>query len=482
MDNTLINAAEIQAEADTILTHDHHGQNLTHAEVLDVILDNLEPIDFRAEAELDEGDRLSQRVLDVLIVRRVLQVARSLDCGLCKNGDFIFTYNGEYWKVVEEDTLKSFLGKAAERCGIDPIPAEHFQFRDRLMKQFLASGHLSKPEPRGGVCLINLQNGTFEITPHSRVLREFRREDFLRYQLPFSFDPQATCPQWETFLNEILPDEQSRKVLAEYYGYIFTDRKLEKALFNYGQGGNGKSVIGDVNTALFGEENITHYSLASLTQNYHRAMLSNKLLNYSSEISNHLESDIFKKLASGEPIEARLPYGQPFIMTHYAKLAFNCNELPQAREHNEAFFRRFLIIPFNVTIPEEQRNPNLAKEIIETELPGVFNWVLDGLQRLLEQGKFSECEAARQALEVYRRESDSVAMFISEMGYQRVTCREQATLLSIIYTSYKTFCTDNGFRAVSTTNLRRRLEALGFECSRTNRGRLVFASMERNVF
>jgi putative DNA primase/helicase len=476
-----INSAEIEAEAASLLTNNPVGMALEHCDVFDEILANLEPINFRAEANLAEKEKLTQRAIEVLTIREVLRVARELDCGLCKNGDFIYTYNSEYWKVVEEDTLKSFLGRAAERCGVDPIAAEHFQFRDRLLCQFLASGHLSRPDQTNNSGLINLQNGTFEITPNNRVLREFRREDFLRYQLPFAYDPSATCPRWQAFLDEVLPDEQKQRVLAEFFGYIFTDLKLEQALLAYGGGANGKSVTNDVITSLLGEENITHYSLASLTTNYHRAMLSNKLLNYSSEISNRLESDIFKKLTSGEPVEARLPYGQPFIMTRYAKLAFNCNELPRDVEHTEAFFRRFLIVPFDVTIPQEQRNPNLAKEIIETELSGVFNWVLNGLQRLLEQGTFSQCEAARLALETYRRESDSVALFIEEIGYQQVSCSEDATLLKVIYAEYKTFCGDGGYRALSSMNFHKRLGALGFDSQRINAGRLIYARRE-NLF
>ena len=56
-------------------------------------------------------------------------------------------------------------------------------------------------------------------------------------------------------------------------------------------------------------------------------------------------------------------------------------------EQTNGFFRRFLFVMFEVTIPEWKKNPNLAKEIIEDELSGVFNWVLEGLQRILEPGR-----------------------------------------------------------------------------------------------
>lgn len=71
------------------------------------------------------------------------------------------------------------------------------------------------------------------------------------------------------------------------------------------------------------------------------------------------------------------------MMTDYAKLAFNANSLPKEVEYNEAFYRRFLIIPFETTIPENERNPNLAQYIITNELEGVFNWIVEELERLI---------------------------------------------------------------------------------------------------
>jgi putative DNA primase/helicase len=159
-------------------------------------------------------------------------------------------------------------------------------------------------------------------------------------------------------------------------------------------------------------------------------------------------------------------------LTNYAKLAFNTNELPKDVEHTEAFFRRFLIIPFDVTVPEEKRNPNLANEIIEAELSGVFNWILDGLNRLLQQGKFSKCDAAQKAVEAYRIESDSVAMFIDEYGYQKSI--EDSESLKDLYPSYKNFCLDNGFRPVHSRNLAKRLEALGFDIDKKSFGKIIY--------
>src|SRR5690606_24227191 len=116
-------------------------------------------------------------------------------------------------------------------------------------------------------------------------------------------------------------DPERQRVLAEYLGFVFIKHgsnalKEEKALILYGTGANGKSVFFEVVNALLGTDNVSSCSLQSLTNDngYFRAKLANKLVNYASEINGNLEASIFKQLVSGEPVEARLPYGQPFIL------------------------------------------------------------------------------------------------------------------------------------------------------------------------
>ena len=102
--------------------------------------------------------------------------------------------------------------------------------------------------------------------------------------------------------------------------------------------------------------------------------------------------------------------------------------------------------------------------------------MLSGLQRLLKQSNFSPCEAAREAVETYRKESDSVAMFLEEMGYEKVSDQSETTPLKEMFGEYRTFCQDNGFRSVSSSTLRKRLEGLGFDCPKINKGRIVYAN------
>jgi putative DNA primase/helicase len=453
--------------------------DFSHDGVLKDILSNLPTdVDFQAEAGLDSDKNVTRETLSVIVVEKVIEVAQALGCGLAKHLDFVYQFNGQYWKQIERDELTRFLGEAAEKLGVKRTTARAYLFRDMLLKQFLSTAYLPPPSLQNGVTLVNLANGTFEISADKRELREFRREDFLTYQLPFAYDPTAKAPMWERFLNEVLPDTSTQNICAEFMGYCFTTNlKLEKVMLLYGSGANGKSVFFEVMNALFGKENISTYGLAHLSHEYNRAMIANKLLNYSSELAGKYATDIFKQLASGEPIQARLPYGQPFELRRYAKLAFNANERPVVTEHTKAFFRRFLIVPFDVMIEEERQDKDLASKIIVAELPGIFNWVVAGLERLLEQRKFSRCEAVEKANDDYKRESDSVRLFVDDEGWEADASAE--TALADLYAAYKSYCQENGYAALGRKNFTIRLDSLGV--SRTLKKRQPFYHLSRSV-
>jgi putative DNA primase/helicase len=320
--------------------------------------------------------------------------------------------------------LVPFLTRAIEKLGLWTIEERYHTFLDSLCKQ-LRYGVLSIPFEANEIdsILINFKNGTLKIDERGYKLRKFDSKDFITYQLSFDYDEEATSPMWNKFLDEVLPADKNdpegtrQKVLAEYFGSCFTNKpKIEKALFCYGSGENGKTVIQDVIEALFGEENISRCSLDNLCKHSHfRAKLNNKLLNLSSETSKHVDSETFKNLASKEPIDVDRKFENAFTMRNYARLAFNANELPQAgKEYILAFKRRLVIIPFDVHIEKSKQDVYLADKIIEKELSGVFNWILRGLDRLRAQGRLTECEASDREVDKYMIEGDTVAQWLED--------------------------------------------------------------------
>lgn len=454
-------------------------QQLTPEKVLDGLIAQIKPVDFLQKSGLNTGkEKLKQKHYRITAVEEILTAARSNNWDICINNGFTYLYNGNYWPLLEGTDVEKFLGKAAHKLGIDKFDAADYEFQAKLHKQFLHDCTLTKPKPSTDITLINLLNGTYEIGLNKQGLRPPRREDFITYQLPFNYDPIATCPLFMQYLEVVQPDISRQHILAEFLAYLFIKPaalKLEKALLLYGTGANGKSVFFEIVSAMLGGNiNMSNYSLQSLTNEsgYQRAMLANKLVNYASEINGKLESATFKQLVSGEPVEARLPYGNPFMLADYAKLIFNCNELPKDVEHTNAYFRRFLIVPFDITVPPEKQDKELPKKIIESELSGVFNWVLQGLERLLRQKNFTYSVAVEQQLNQYKKQSDSMQLFLEDEGYK--SDLEVTMQLKELFACYRIYCRDNGYFPASNKTFVDRLRAAGFETKRQNTGNIVF--------
>ena len=445
------------------------------------LLNQLQPVNFRELAGLSDGEPIDKRHYLIISVEQILKVASENKWNLCLINEQTYIFNGAYWQQVDKQEMKTFLGRCALKLGVTEYEAKFFRFRDDLLKQFFSTAFFLKPEKKTKEVLVNLKNGTYVFKYESQELKEFDPADFLRYQLEFDFDINATAPIFNKYLDRVLPDIEIQNILAEYIGYVFisaSELKLEKAMILFGSGSNGKSVFFEIINSLLGKSNISNYSLHSLTNDsgYQRAKIADILLNYASEISPNMDSTKFKQLVSCEPIEARLPYGQPFLLTDYAKLIFNTNELPLDQEQTNAFYRRFLIIPFNVTIPEDERDPELAKKIIDTELSGVFNWVLKGLHRLLSQKKFTVSNTVNDMLNNFRKDSDSVLVFLAEENLVTDNLNEMS--LKLLYDMFYKSCKESLLKPVSKQKFSKRLKDLGFIISRKRNGNVVNISVK----
>ncbi len=225
--------------------------------------------------------------------------------------------------------------------------------------------------------------------------------------------------------------------------------------------------------------NVSTKSLGDLTDrdsgNDNRAKLGDKLLNYGSEIrAGDIDVDIFKRLVSGEPVAAREKYKTGFDLENSCKLMFNANTLPKGAENTEAYFRRFIIVPFTIKITEIEKDPELHTKIINDELPGVLNWVIEGLDRLLKEKDFTKCSAAVETLETYKKESNNILLFIEDAGL--IMHKTSFRTTGEIYEEYKTWCNETGFRSIGKNNFSKELKELEFEHGKTSKGRGFYIS------
>ena len=192
---------------------------------------------------------------------------------------------------------------------------------------------------------------------------------------------------WTDYFLDAVLDQSAQKVLQEFMGAIFIDRrkvKIEKMLILYGAGSNGKSVIQSTLIGLLGEDNVKTLAISDLISGSERkqniASINGKRLNYCSEIQTRefgQNADALKALISGEPFEVRLVYINNFTARNIPLLMANANRIPYIKDFSHGLSRRLIILPFERVIEEKNQNKRLAKEL-QKEYSGILNWILAG--------------------------------------------------------------------------------------------------------
>lgn len=335
----------------------------------------------------------------------------------CTYNGLVYAYNGAFWRQMGDSVFRRLLGHLAEVYGVPGTTPKDSKFRQQLMEEYHELAEIPTPETTP---LVNLNNGTLRIDGHgNEALGAFDWREFVRYQLPYDYNPEATAPKLQTFLDEVLPEKYLQNIIFEYLGGCFAPGigKDEKILMFYGQGANGKSVLLNVIAELFGIMNVSYVKLDTLTGEGWReaaAGLDGKLLNIDLEvISKKVNPGRLKQYGSYEPIQARRLYNEPYTLIPPRTIA-SMNQLIQG-ENTTGFLRRFQLIPFDVEIPPEKRNRDLAKELIATELPGFLNLILEGARRLMmNKGDFTPNPKGDERVRRMRTANDNVAAFLED--------------------------------------------------------------------
>ena len=374
-----------------------------------------------------------------------------------------FIFNGSYWEPVKQPDIKHFLTDSYCKMGVSKYQAQTVSNAKRLHDQAAYSLYSPLPKRGKGVSMINAHNETLVIRDGMVSTKPHEAKDFMFYQLPYEYDPAATCPMFQKFLDEVIPGD-IQAVVQEFIGCCLDNGlKLEKAMVCVGTGSNGKSVFFEVITYVLGEENVTNFNINSLCEDKSstRILIENKLLNYSSDFNGKIWSNgIFKQLVSGEPVEAKRLYSDPEIIRNYARLAFNTNAMPTSSDTSAGFRRRLLPVYFDVKISPDKADPLLAKKL-KSEAPGILNWAIEGLKRYVANGyKLSKSKILEAKENEYLEETESVFMFLDQNSY--IPSETSKRKLSDLHDEYKRFCDAKDLKAEVKSEFKSRLRDFGY--------------------
>jgi putative DNA primase/helicase len=263
-------------------------------------------------------------------------------------------------------------------------------------------------------------------------------------------------------MREWLPDEDVRKVMQEYIGYcLIPNTKFRKALFMYGKGKNGKSMLLEFLQEFF-REHMSTLSYDNLFQRFGTANLKGKLVNIFDDTTVTFAKDtgIVKNLIAGGTVSAEFKGKDHFTFTNVARFIFSAQETPKTSDHSEAWYDRWIFIKF----PNQFRPSNEKKIEIETalkeEVAGIFNWMLEGLRRLMENDGFTSSMGLLQTSQAYRNQNDVISMFISNLCMKVDECNSSS--VHVLYKTYKEWSGLEGLRVMSKRNFIERIEDMGY--------------------
>lgn len=309
-----------------------------------------------------------------------------------------------------------------------------------------------------------------------------------RFAYSFDFQITPTPNRFLAFLEQIFaPDDDAAQKIAllqEFVGVAMLglSTRYQRAITKVGAGANGKGVLASIIENAMPPGSCVAIAPQDFGDEYRAAMLAGKLLNIVSELpeADILDSEAFKAVVSGDPRTARHIRQAPFTFRPVAGHLFAANRLPGTADHTHGFWRRILVLQFNRVFGEVDQEPDLAKRIVDAELPAIVSWFVLGAQRVLAQGSYTIPPSSAQAVDSWRRNADQVRAFVDACT-QRLTAGadvkdgEQAENL---YRTYRRWSENNGHRPMASNKFAERMAQLELPSTHTRYGNFYAVTLQ----
>ncbi|NQV93978.1 MAG: hypothetical protein HQ482_02395 [Sphingomonadales bacterium] len=313
--------------------------------------------------------------------------------------------------------------------------------------------------------LLGVRNGVVDL--RTGTLRYNDPALYITKYVDYDYNSTAACPAFERFLDDVfLGDDETIKAVQRLMGLTLTGVPDEEVItFCVGTGANGKSIFGNVMSAIMGQYSTTAPStlLAARRADDHGARSDLAMLQGARLVSINelpggmmLDENVAKQLAGREPISARHLYREYFTFMPCFTPWVRTNHRPIIKGTDNGIWRRIVIVPFRRTFaPDEQDNSLEAKLMAEAE--GILAWMVDGAKLYLKSG-LKSCAAMKAEATQYRSDSDLLGEFL---GDKTVLDPQAEVRQSALFTDYRMWCEINGLKPSSKRTFNEQLSERG---------------------
>ncbi|WP_414043702.1 phage/plasmid primase, P4 family [Macrococcus sp. EM39E] len=374
--------------------------------------------------------------------------------------DLLHYFTGTHYEYLDDNEFRRMVIK------ILPILTE--QKRKDVYYNVLGRATVKE---RSHARFVSLKNGVFDVKDKKFVSDP--SDYVITNHIPVTYDANASSEVLEYFLNEISNHKKDiRLLIEEAIGYcLYRSAFMHKAFFIVARGSNGKSTLFNMLYDFFGDNNAMPFSLKDMENNFKLSGTINKLVLIGDDISSSKmeDTEIFKKMVSGERIYADKKRKDAFTILNTATLMYSANELPPIHDQSNGLSRRLVIIPFERTFSHDNDNldlempDKLKSDAVKSTL---LNYAIDGLHRILENKRFTEPEEVTNAIHEYKVRNNILMQYVEDKRIENILDHETDE----VYKDFSIWCMKNGLKAKSKTFLTRSLSTTyGIEIKRTTK-------------
>lgn len=397
-----------------------------------------------------------------------------------------YRWAGAHWEITEEPVIGKWLyrqtadatylvpkkTKEGEKAEFDATPWAPTRKKIGDLAHALGVSELQRDGDEDKV--IATANGVVDLA--TRSLKPHTPALFNLFSLPFDYDPEATAPAWQEFLESVLPDDrQAQDFLGEWFGYVLSGRTDQhKIAALIGKKRSGKGTIARVLGALVGKSNVAGLNLGTLSGTFGLEPFVGAALAVASDVR-------WKSRTIGDAVQILLEISGEDSQTVARKnktawkgslgvrFMLMSNDTPTFSDRSGALVDRMIYVSFRQSF--YGREDIGLTDKLTSELPGIFNWALDGLARLHGRGRFTQPESGLHEQEATRRLADPVGAFLEDW----CTLSDDAEIgLDHLYLKFRNWCESEGRDRDSTTkeifsrDLRNKAEAVTSRRTREN--------------